>query len=99
VSELRIDGIGPVRYTPLGRPLEGEAPQADFGQSLREAVRDVNALQLDAAQDVTRLVAGEPVDLHEVMISAEEATIAFDLMMEIRNKLLEAYQEIMRMHV
>jgi flagellar hook-basal body complex protein FliE len=43
------------------------------------------------------MVAGEPVDLHEVMISSEEAGIAFDLMMEIRNKLLDAYQEIQRM--
>jgi flagellar hook-basal body complex protein FliE len=45
------------------------------------------------------LIAGEPIDLHEVMISAEEASVAFDLMMEIRNKLLEAYQEIQRMQI
>jgi len=95
---MRIDGIGPVRYTALGRPAPAEAGQ-DFQESLKAALRDVNDLQLQAGEQVNRLVAGEPVDLHEVMISAEEAGVAFDLMMEIRNKLLEAYQEIQRMHI
>ena len=96
---MEIDGIGPVRYTPLGRPLGAEGPARDFGESLKTALREVNDLQLHAGNEAQRLVAGEPVDLHEVMISAEEAGVAFDLLMEIRNKLLEAYQEIQRMQV
>ena len=66
---------------------------------LKTALQQVNDLQLHAADQVERLVAGEQVDLHEVMISSEEAAIAFELMLEIRNKLVEAYQELQRMHV
>ena len=95
---MEIDGVGPTRYTPLGRPLSTEAVP-EFDESLRAALREVSDLQLRAGNEIERLVAGEPVDLHEVMISTEEAGIAFDLLMEIRNKLLEAYQEIQRMQV
>jgi flagellar hook-basal body complex protein FliE len=99
MSQLRIDGLGPIRYTPLGRPASVEESGADFKQSLKTALQGVNDLQLQAADQVNRLVAGEQVDLHDVMISAEEASVAFELLMEIRNKLLDAYQEIQRMHV
>jgi flagellar hook-basal body complex protein FliE len=48
---------------------------------------------------VERMVGGEAVDLHEVMIAVEKARTSFDLLMEIRNKTIEAYREIMRMQV
>jgi flagellar hook-basal body complex protein FliE len=99
MGDLRIDGPGPLRYTPLGRPAETAGPGEDFGTTLRSALQEVNRIQLDAGNDVNRVVAGEEVDLHEVMISSAEAGIAFEMMMEIRNKLLEAYQEVMRMQV
>ena len=99
MSELRIDGLGPVRYTPIGRPAPTETSGPDFKESLKDALRQVNDLQLHAADQVERLVAGEELDLHEVMISSEEAAIAFELMLEIHNKLVEAYQELQRMHV
>jgi flagellar hook-basal body complex protein FliE len=97
MSDIRIDGLGPIRYTPLARPLASESPS--FRDTLAAALADVNTMQLDAGREAERLVAGEEVDLHDVMISSEEASLAFDLMMEIRNKLLEAYQEIQRMNI
>src|SRR5262245_9785395 len=99
MSDLRIHDFDPLRYTPLGRPYEAKAPAADFRETLVSALREVNGLQLEASESTNRLAAGEDVDLHEVMISSAEAGVAFDLMMEIRNKLLEAYQEIQRMNV
>jgi flagellar hook-basal body complex protein FliE len=99
MSEIRIDGLGPVRYTPIGKPAPTGSPGPDFKESLKSALQQVNDLQLHAGDQVNRLVAGEQVDLHEVMISSEEAAIAFELMLEIRNKLVEAYQELQRMHV
>lgn len=99
MNEIRFGDVGPVRYTPLGRPFEPAPAGPSFGETLQSALAQTNDLQLDGARQLERLVAGEDVDLHEVMISAEEASIAFDLMMEIRNKLLEAYQEIQRMNV
>ncbi|MCA9751678.1 MAG: flagellar hook-basal body complex protein FliE [Gemmatimonadetes bacterium] len=97
--EIRSGDLGAVRYTPLGKPLAATPGAPDFGETFKSALGEVNRLQLDAGEKTRALLAGEDVDLHQVMISAEEASVAFDLMMEIRNKLIEAYQEIQRMNV
>ena len=99
MNEIRFGDIGPVRYTPLGKAFEPQTATPDFSETLKSALAETNDLQLDSGRNLERLVSGENVDLHEVMVSSEEAGIAFDLMMEIRNKLLEAYQEIQRMNV
>jgi len=70
-----------------------------FASVLKGFINDVNALQLDADKAIEKLNVGEVSDVHQVMIAAEKADIAFRMMMEVRNKLLEAYQEIMRMQV
>jgi flagellar hook-basal body complex protein FliE len=72
---------------------------ASFGETLQKAIGDVNALQSEAGKAVERMVTGEAVDLHEVMIAVEKAKTSFDLLMEIRNKTIDAYREIMRMQV
>lgn len=72
---------------------------ASFGETLQRAMADVNALQSEAGKAVEKMVGGEAVDLHEVMVAVEKAKTSFDLLMEIRNKALEAYREIMRMQV
>jgi flagellar hook-basal body complex protein FliE len=100
MSDLRIDGPSPAAYTPWGRPTQSAAAKgADFQETLKSALQGVNEVQQDSSTIVQRLISGENVDLHEVMMSAEEASIAFELLMEIRNKLLEAYQEIQRMQI
>ena len=70
-----------------------------FGATLNKAISDVNALQHEAGKAVEKMVVGENVDLHDVMIAVEKAKTSFDLLMEIRNKTIEAYREIMRMQV
>jgi flagellar hook-basal body complex protein FliE len=73
--------------------------QASFGDTLRRAIDDVNSLQQEAGRAVDRMTGGENIDIHEVMIAVEKAKTSFDLLMEIRNKTLEAYRELMRMQV
>lgn len=70
-----------------------------FPQILKEMVNNTNELQHKAAEIAEKFVLGEISDIHEVMIAAEEAGVALELVMEIRNKLIEAYQELMRMQV
>ncbi|MER3522564.1 MAG: flagellar hook-basal body complex protein FliE [Ignavibacteria bacterium] len=70
-----------------------------FSETLNQAVRDVNALQGEAGKAIERMVSGEATDLHEVMIAVEKAKTSFELLMEIRNKAIDAYKEIMRMQV
>jgi len=70
-----------------------------FPQVLKEMVNNTNDLQQKAGIIAERFVLGEVTDIHDVMIAAEEAGVALDLVMEIRNKLIEAYQQMMRMPV
>ena len=82
--------------------LDASAPQAptddrSFKDLLKDLVYSVDALQKEADASIKGLVLGEPVNVHDVTMKMEEAGVAFDLMMEVRNKLLEAYQEIIRM--
>ncbi len=68
-----------------------------FATLLKEMVSNVNDLQSRAADKEKQFLKGEISDVHEVMIAAEEASVAFSMLMEIRNKLLDSYREIMRM--
>jgi len=84
----------------VAKPTGGaeEAAQS-FGKMLSQAVDTVNGAQQEADTAITRLAAGEPVDLHQVMLAMEKADITLQLTTEVRGKLVEAYQEIMRMQV
>jgi len=66
---------------------------------LKGFLEEVNALQRDAGESVEKLVAGEINDVHEVMVAVEKAGVSFELLMELRNKMIEAYQELMRIQV
>ena len=70
-----------------------------FEKTLKKFITDVNSLQNQAAESTVDLAKGEVEDVHDVMIAVEKANIAMELMLEIRNKIVEAYQEVMRMPV
>lgn len=84
----------------LPLPVSSTQPAAGgFGQMVTDLVGGVAAKQAQAADSVNALVSGKNVSLHQTMIAMEEASISFQLMVEVRNKLLESYQELMRMQV
>jgi flagellar hook-basal body complex protein FliE len=68
-----------------------------FGDTLKDAIRQVNDLSDDSDQKVTELVQGDRQDVHNVMIAVEKADIAFQLMMQVRNKIVNAYQEVSKL--
>ena len=70
-----------------------------FMDLIKEFSGDVNDLQFQAGPAIDLLVTGEAADVHQVMVAVEQAGIALDLMLEIRNRVLEGYQELMRMQV
>ena len=70
-----------------------------FSDVLERFMGDVNSLQARAAETQKGAMEGTIQDIHEIMIAGEEAGIAFELMLELRNKLLDAYKELMRMQV
>lgn len=80
--------------------VTGQATGLDaFGKTFEQAIQALNNQQLEADRWAARLAAGEDVDLHQVLIAMEQAEIGFRLALQVRTKLVEAYQEIMRMQV
>ena len=75
-------------------PAAPSSGQSSFGDSLREAVADVDNLNLDARYKVSSLLENGGADVHDAMIAVEKADLSFQLMMQVRNKVVQAYQTI-----
>lgn len=71
--------------------------EPSFGQWLTRSIQNVNQMKNDADQAAQKLVTGENKDIHGTMITLQKATIAMNLMTEVRNKIISAYDEIKRM--
>lgn len=71
----------------------------DFAGTIKNAVNDVNKLQTNADQMATKLAAGDAVEVHQAMIAMQKASQALNLTIQVRNKVIEAYQEVMRTQV
>jgi len=83
----------------VGKGKDTRKNGVSFQQMLSNLVNKVDQLEKNADYSVQKLITGDEENIHQVMIAAEEANLAFQLMMEIRNKLIEAYKEIMRMQI
>lgn len=70
-----------------------------FGTILKDSINEVNRLQSDADKSITKVHTDKSASLHEAVIAMEKSSIAFRTMLSIRNKIIEGYQEIMRMQV
>ena len=72
----------------------------DFGKMLMDAVKEVNNSQSQAREMQNQFLAGQPgIEVHDLMIAMERASTAMQLTIQVRNKVLEAYQELSRMQV
>lgn len=97
--------IEPIKLMPVGSRLgmEEVAKAADgektFGQFLTDALNDVSELQKTSNKASVDLAAGRVEDVSQVMIATEKASVALQLTMQVRNKIVDAYQEVMRMQV
>ncbi len=89
----------PARLLLPDREQPGQTEQGSFRETLKEAIQDVNQLQVEASEATEAFLRGEITDLHDVTIAMEKARVSLELMLEVRNKLVEAYQEIMRMQM
>ena len=99
---MRIEALTltPVTSTVSGKNLQLESvDNKNFGEFLTDALGEVNKLQHDSSQASFDLAAGKLQDVSQVTIAAEKASIAMQLTMQVRNKVIDAYQEVMRMQV
>src|SRR6476646_3684548 len=95
---LPAPGVAPPAYDAVpAAPPSGAT--TGFGALLDRAMGSVNGQQQAADQAVLDLAAGRVTDLHQVTLAVSKADLAFRLFLEIRNRLTDAYQEIMRMQV
>jgi flagellar hook-basal body complex protein FliE len=83
----------------MGGASAVSGPNSSFSSVLTQFVEGVNDKQVAAGESVRGLISGQDVSLHQAMIAMEEASVSFQLIVEVRNKLLESYQELMRMQV
>ena len=91
------DGLESITNTVSpANPKEIQNPES-FGKMLERSLNEVNQLKHDADEAVNDLAAGKQKDIHQTMIALEKADVAFQLMMQIRNKIVAAYETIMRM--
>jgi flagellar hook-basal body complex protein FliE len=81
----------------LVRAGEAEATGAPFADLLTDAVSDVNQLERQAQKAVEGLMTGSGVDVHQAMIATQKASMAFELSLAVRNKAVQAYQQVMSM--
>ncbi len=89
----------PISPEPVAPTGPGDAPAKEFKAYLMESLEKVNQLQTEADAGVQKLLTGETDNMAEVFTATRKAGVAFDLLMEIRNKLTEAYQELSQMRV
>ena len=89
--------LGPQERDGGGIPLTDGGPS--FGDLFKRALNDSSGLEDDAKNIIGAFLRGEPVELHQVMAASEEAAISLELLVEVRNKLTDAYRTIMNMQV
>ncbi len=95
--------VGPRR---IGLDIGGEngmsrfqqpAGGTSFGDTLKKAIGDVSTQQDTAQNYIERFVRGEPVELHQVMAASEEAQLSLEMLVELRNKVMDAYKSVVNM--
>jgi flagellar hook-basal body complex protein FliE len=94
LKEIRDSKIQP-QISPSSTDSAGKS----FADTLKDAVQSVNTMQQESDIKTQQLATGKADNLADVMITAEKADIAFKLMVSVRNKIIEAYQEVMKMQV
>ena len=93
-------GAGIIQQTERGGfriPLQGSQGESYFADTLSKALGQVSELQTESQDAISAFLRGDAIEVHEVMAATEEAGIALEMLIEVRNKLTEAYRSIINM--
>jgi flagellar hook-basal body complex protein FliE len=98
--------IGPIRLPAHIGSLPGAASldrapggPSSFGAAIADAVQTVDNVQKSSQASIERFLSGEGEELHHVALQQQQAAITFDVFLQVRNKVVQAYQEVMRMPI
>ena len=99
---MTVDALTPgLRIMPADTPLRSagaaRSSEKTFGEQLQSAASGIDFAQQDAEYKVNSMLAGGGTDVHDAMIAVQKADLSFQLMLQVRNKVVQAYQEIERM--
>lgn len=97
MNPIQMNNIMPT--TTQLKAVTPDQARSEMATSFKEMLQQVNDAQLKSNEETEKLVSGKTDNLHNVMITAEKASITLQTAVEVRNKAVEAYQEIMRMQV
>jgi flagellar hook-basal body complex protein FliE len=100
---MNVSTIGPATHvvpqSPAVQPSGTAEPARSFGQAVTDLLQGANSQQLQADAAINDLAAGNSDGVHQVVLAVAKADLAFRMVLEIRNRLIESYQEVMRMQV
>lgn len=96
--DATIKGLG-IRQAPTGKPVQPPGGAVGFADALKGALAETGKLQREADGAAMNVLAGDAGSLHHAMIALEKADISFKTLLQVRNRVLEAYQEIMRIQI
>jgi flagellar hook-basal body complex protein FliE len=99
-NALPLNGVDTAKTVqPSLTGLSTQAPSQGFSQMLEGLVQSVSDKQASAQQITQQVLLGDSPQLHQSVIAMQEASVSFSLMVQVRNKLVDSYQELMRMSV
>ncbi|MGK5510611.1 flagellar hook-basal body complex protein FliE [Brevibacillus formosus] len=93
-----ISQLTPIRTPSVNKPTPAEVSQ-EFSSFLSDAMSKVNQAQVESSNLADRFAAGEITDLHQLTVAGQKASVMLQMTMQVRNKMIESYQEIMRMSI
>lgn len=99
---MNINGLNANSLPSIGgtaRPTANGVPGEGFGSAIKDAIDGMGQIQKSAEQEIQKAVTGESQDLHKTIIALQSADLNFQLGLQVRNKLIGAYEEIMRMQI
>ncbi len=100
MDSIGIKGIGKVVQEVAAKGIDKTSgAKESFADVLKSSIEKVNGLQNEADQATQYLLVGKDTNIHQVMIAVEKADLSFQMMMQVRNKIVNAYEEMMRMQV
>ena len=96
---LPISSITPVALPSIAPAAGAAQPSGEFGNILSTAMNSIQSLQSNAADSVQKFLSGENEELHSTVLATQKADMAFQLGLQVRNKVVDAYQEVMKMQL
>lgn len=99
ISPIQPASIQPIAPIEIGGPSPSSANGSEFHSVLESAIDQVENARSNANQSVQSFLSGEGDDLHSTVLSVQRADLEFEMLMQVRNKVVSAYQEVMRMQM